>query len=112
METPDTSAPFEDYSSLWGHSTPKGPLGALGFFGSATERAPIYTMTNDSLIFIQASLPAAPSVALLRALWSPLDGIWGAFKGSFGGVLIGLKFATYCFELLGLFGVDIWKVSV
>ena len=26
----------------------------------------------------------APSVPLLRALWSPLDGIWGVLKGSWG----------------------------
>ena len=27
-------------------------------------------------------LPAPPNVCLLRALWSPLDGIWGVFEGS------------------------------
>ena len=33
-----------------------------------------------------------PSVALLRALWSLLDVIWGSLKGSLGGAGIGSLF--------------------
>ena len=34
------------------------------------------------LIIFGSMLPAAPNVALLRALWSLLDGTWGILNGS------------------------------
>ena len=35
------------------------------------------------------SLPRAPNVAPLRALWSLLDGIWGLLKGSWVVLVLG-----------------------
>ena len=35
-------------------------------------------------VFIYIYTPAPPNVPLLRALWSPLDGILGVLKGSWG----------------------------
>ena len=36
------------------------------------------------LVLILRPIPRPPKARLLRALWSPLDGIWGVFKGGWG----------------------------
>ena len=39
--------------------------------------------------------PTPPNVALLRALWSPVGGIWGLLKGSWGVLDIAVPHSEY-----------------
>ena len=47
----------------------------LGFVGAS--KSPKHSLYPRSPL-------KSPNVALLRALWSVLDGIWGVLKGSWG----------------------------
>ena len=52
------------------------------------DKVPLWNYRPKNLL-----CPRPPNVSLLRALWSPSDGIWGVLKGSWG-VLDGMVFGA------------------
>ena len=62
--------------------------GSIGLYVSAWRWSSATGGTPRSVLGI-CTWSLTPKLALLRALWSLLDGIWGSLKASWGGPLGG-----------------------